>query len=114
MDADNNGPSDGANQRQPSAEHRPQGASASQVGGVWSQGNPSPTSAQSSNTPSNASGTAPNTISHPQNSKRRRVLGVVTPNACIECRKKRAKVVDSLIHYFAYTSRGYSVMNHGF
>ncbi|KAH6949602.1 fungal-specific transcription factor domain-containing protein [Fusarium avenaceum] len=91
MDADNNGPSDGANQRQPSAEHRPQGASASQVGGVWSQGNPSPTSAQSSNTPSNASGTAPNTISHPQNSKRRRVLGVVTPNACTECRKKRAK-----------------------
>ncbi|RKK41815.1 hypothetical protein BFJ69_g18436, partial [Fusarium oxysporum] len=83
MDADNNGPSGGANQRQPSAEHRPQGAS--------SQGNPSPTSAQSSNTPSTASGTAPNTISHPQNSKRRRGLGVVTPNACTECRKKRAK-----------------------
>ncbi|EXL64809.1 hypothetical protein FOPG_18946 [Fusarium oxysporum f. sp. conglutinans race 2 54008] len=91
MDADNNGPSGGANQRQPSAEYRPQGVSASQAGGASSQGNPSPTSAQSSSTPSTASGTAPNTISHPQNSKRRRGLGVVTPNACTECRKKRAK-----------------------
>ncbi|TKW54176.1 hypothetical protein CTA1_4549 [Colletotrichum tanaceti] len=30
-----------------------------------------------------------------QLSKRRRGLGVVTPNACTECRKKRAKVSDS-------------------
>ncbi|KAH7150596.1 hypothetical protein DER46DRAFT_689002 [Fusarium sp. MPI-SDFR-AT-0072] len=91
MDADNNGPSGGANQRQFSAEHRQRGASTSQAGGASSQGNPSPTSAQSSHTPSTASGTAPNTISHPQNSKRRRGLGFVTPNACTECRKKRAK-----------------------
>lgn len=27
-------------------------------------------------------------------SKRRRGLGVVTPNACTECRKKRAKVCE--------------------
>lgn len=30
-----------------------------------------------------------------QQSKRRRGLGVVTPNACTECRKKRAKVCRS-------------------
>ncbi|EXA30612.1 hypothetical protein FOVG_18032 [Fusarium oxysporum f. sp. pisi HDV247] len=91
MDADNNGPSGGANQRQPSAEHRPQGASASQAGGDSSQGNLSPTLTQFSNISSTASVTAPDTISHSQNSKRRRGLGVVTPNACKECRKKRAK-----------------------
>jgi hypothetical protein len=28
----------------------------------------------------------------PSGSKRRRGLGLVTPNACTECRKKRAKV----------------------
>jgi hypothetical protein len=92
MDADNNGPSGGANQRQPSAEHRPQGASASQAGGDSSQGNLSPTLTQFSNISSTASVTAPDIISHSQNSKRRRGLGVVTPNACKECRKKRAKV----------------------
>ena len=82
MDVDSNEHSDGASQRQPSAEHTPQGTAA---------GNPTPTSVQSSNTPSTASGTATN-ITHTQNSKRRRGLGVVTPNACTECRKKRAKV----------------------
>ncbi|KAF4451946.1 hypothetical protein F53441_5141 [Fusarium austroafricanum] len=76
--------SDTASQRQPSAEHTPQGATAQ------SQGNPTPTSVQSSNTPSTASGPATN-VTHTQNSKRRRGLGVVTPNACTECRKKRAK-----------------------
>ncbi|KAJ4253285.1 hypothetical protein NW762_010440 [Fusarium torreyae] len=81
MDVDSNEHSDGASQRQPSAEHTPQGTAA---------GNPTPTSVQSSNTPSTASGTATN-ITHTQNSKRRRGLGVVTPNACTECRKKRAK-----------------------
>ncbi|KAF4962006.1 hypothetical protein FSARC_9883 [Fusarium sarcochroum] len=79
MDVDSNEHSDGASQRQPSVEHTPQGA-----------GNPTPTSVQSSNTPSTVSGTTTN-ISHTQNSKRRRGLGVVTPNACTECRKKRAK-----------------------
>ncbi|KAF4508938.1 hypothetical protein G6O67_005257 [Ophiocordyceps sinensis] len=34
---------------------------------------------------------APGSASNPVNSKRRRGLGVVTPNACTECRKKRAK-----------------------
>ncbi|KAF7560446.1 hypothetical protein G7046_g3690 [Stylonectria norvegica] len=69
--------------KQPSPRHNSQGTSTSQ-----SQGNPTPTSAQSSgNTPSNASGSA----IKPQHSKRRRGLGVVTPNACTECRKKRAK-----------------------
>jgi hypothetical protein len=82
MDVDNDY-SDGASQRQPSAEHTPQGTSA--------QGNPTPTSAQSSTTPSTVSG-PPTNAAHSQNSKRRRGLGVVTPNACTECRKKRAKV----------------------
>lgn len=34
----------------------------------------------------------PPSSSHHNNSKRKRGLGVVTPNACTECRKKRAKV----------------------
>lgn len=38
--------------------------------------------------PSSGSSTAHSS----QNSKRRRGLGIVTPNACTECRKKRAKV----------------------
>ncbi|KAM5347200.1 hypothetical protein ACJ41O_010205 [Fusarium nematophilum] len=87
MDVDNTPPSGGVSQHQPSSESTPQAASASQAGasGAPSQGNPTPTSAQSSNTPSTTSGAAN------QNSKRRRGLGVVTPNACTECRKKRAK-----------------------
>jgi hypothetical protein len=89
MDIDNDY-SDGASQRQPSAEHTPQGTSA-QVGGASSQGDPTPTSVQSSTTPSTVSG-PPTNATHSQNSKRRRGLGVVTPNACTECRKKRAKV----------------------
>ncbi|ESU10515.1 hypothetical protein FGSG_02799 [Fusarium graminearum PH-1] len=86
MDVDNEH-SDGGSQPPPSTEHTPQGASA-QAGGA--SGNPTPTSVQSANTPSTASGNA-STAAHPQNSKRRRGLGVVTPNACTECRKKRAK-----------------------
>jgi hypothetical protein len=40
---------------------------------------------------------APSSLSGPQDpndkaNKRRRGLGIVTPNACTECRKKRAKV----------------------
>lgn len=35
---------------------------------------------------------APGSTSNPVNLKRRRGLGVVTPNACRECRKKRTKV----------------------
>ncbi|RKK17044.1 hypothetical protein BFJ63_vAg10546 [Fusarium oxysporum f. sp. narcissi] len=89
MDVDNEY-SDAGSQRQPSAEHTPQGATA-QVGGASSQGNPTPTSVHSSNTPSTASGPATANVTHTQNSKRRRGLGVVTPNACTECRKKRAK-----------------------
>ncbi|KAM0340761.1 hypothetical protein ACHAPU_010352 [Fusarium lateritium] len=81
MDIDND-LSDGTSQRQPSAELTPQGNSA--------HGNPTPTSLQSSNTPSTVSGPSTN-AAHSQNSKRRRGLGVVTPNACTECRKKRAK-----------------------
>ncbi|KAJ6442438.1 nitrogen assimilation transcription factor nirA [Purpureocillium lavendulum] len=38
-----------------------------------------------------AAGKTPGSTSSAQNSKRRRGLGVVTPNACTECRKKRAK-----------------------
>ncbi|KAI7764204.1 hypothetical protein LZL87_012526 [Fusarium oxysporum] len=89
MDVDNEH-SDAGSQRQPSAEHTPQGATV-QVGGASSQGNPTPTSVHSSNTPSTASGPATANVTHTQNSKRRRGLGVVTPNACTECRKKRAK-----------------------
>ncbi|RGP65369.1 nitrate assimilation regulatory nira [Fusarium sporotrichioides] len=86
MDVDNEH-SDGGSQPPPSAEHTSQGTSV-QVGGA--SGNPTPTSVQSVNTPSTASGNAP-IVAHSQNSKRRRGLGVVTPNACTECRKKRAK-----------------------
>ncbi|KAJ3496131.1 hypothetical protein NLG97_g2885 [Lecanicillium saksenae] len=51
---------------------------------------PQPPSSSSSRPiagPSSASSTAHSS----QNSKRRRGLGIVTPNACTECRKKRAK-----------------------
>ena len=49
--------------------------------------------------PQAAGGSGPNTgdsATGQQQSKRRRGLGVVTPNACTECRKKRAKVRLSL------------------
>lgn len=36
------------------------------------------------------------------NPKRRRGLGIVTPNACTECRKKRAKVSINLRHLLNY------------
>ncbi|RGP61516.1 nitrate assimilation regulatory nira [Fusarium longipes] len=91
MDVDNEN-SDGGSQRPPSAEHTPQGTSA-HIGGA--SGNPTPSSVHSSNTPSTASGNAP-IVAHSQNSKRRRGLGVVTPNACTECRKKRAKSKENL------------------
>ncbi|KAF7539610.1 hypothetical protein G7Z17_g12386 [Cylindrodendrum hubeiense] len=83
MDEDNttNTPGAGPNQPVSSSGDTPQGAS-----GAQSQGNPTPTSAQSSNTPSSGP-----TMANTQHSKRRRGLGVVTPNACTECRKKRAK-----------------------
>ncbi|KAI5463932.1 fungal-specific transcription factor domain-containing protein [Mariannaea sp. PMI_226] len=79
-----------ASSQQHSSGNTPQGASGSHAGasGAQSQGNPTPNSAQSANTPSTASGS---TNINSQNSKRRRGLGIVTPNACTECRKKRAK-----------------------
>ena len=49
--------------------------------------------------PQPAGSSGPNTgdpAANQQQSKRRRGLGVVTPNACTECRKKRAKVRLSL------------------
>ncbi|KAI9163724.1 Nitrogen assimilation transcription factor nit-4 [Paramyrothecium foliicola] len=73
---------------QPSAGTTPLAGSGSGASAAPSQGNPTPTaSAHSSSGPSTSSGPA----SSLQNSKRRRGLGVVTPNACTECRKKRAK-----------------------
>ncbi|KAI1474731.1 nitrogen assimilation transcription factor nirA [Daldinia eschscholtzii] len=49
-----------------------------------------PTPKHEASVPSGASGAGGGTP-NPQLSKRRRGLGVVTPNACTECRKKRAK-----------------------
>ncbi|KAI6780511.1 putative nitrate assimilation regulatory protein nirA [Emericellopsis cladophorae] len=53
------------------------------------------TPAQSHPTPASSSAAqAANSVPHAvstQNAKRRRGLGIVTPNACTECRKKRAK-----------------------
>lgn len=89
---------------QASSHSTPQGALASQAGGAsgpHSQGHPTPGSTRSSNTPSatsamgsilGISGVSGMNSTNFQNSKRRRGLGVVTPNACTECRKKRAKV----------------------
>ncbi|OTA96765.1 hypothetical protein M434DRAFT_66893 [Hypoxylon sp. CO27-5] len=48
-----------------------------------------PTPKHEASGPSGASGSG--STPNPQLSKRRRGLGVVTPNACTECRKKRAK-----------------------
>ncbi|KPM36685.1 hypothetical protein AK830_g9874 [Neonectria ditissima] len=58
--------------------------------GPQSQGNPTPTSVHSSNTPSHTPSNASGSLAN-SHSKRRRGLGVVTANACTECRKKRAK-----------------------
>ncbi|PHH87180.1 hypothetical protein CDD83_9208 [Cordyceps sp. RAO-2017] len=78
---------------QPSPGNTPQTTtSASQS--VYSQ--PAASAAASAPTPASVPATAPapatsGSTSNPTNSKRRRGLGVVTPNACTECRKKRAK-----------------------
>ncbi|KJZ74301.1 hypothetical protein HIM_06307 [Hirsutella minnesotensis 3608] len=45
----------------------------------------------SQTTPAAAAASTPSVTVSTSNSKRRRGLGVVTPNACTECRKKRAK-----------------------
>ena len=77
---------------QPSAGTTPLAGSGSGTSTAPSQGNPTPTaSVQSSSNPSNSTTATPSL----QNSKRRRGLGVVTPNACTECRKKRAKVLTN-------------------
>lgn len=47
-----------------------------------------------------AAGPASSSV-NPHNSKRRRGLGIVTPNACTECRKKRAKVRRTAVGRFA-------------
>jgi hypothetical protein len=74
------------NQSSTSTGNTPQGASTSGNSGTPSQSHSTPAATGSSASAAGAqsSGT--------QNSKRRRGLGVVTPNACTECRKKRAKV----------------------
>ncbi|CAH0018245.1 unnamed protein product [Clonostachys rhizophaga] len=72
---------------QSSTGNTPQGGtSTSQSGasGTPSQRIPTPGPSQP---PSNTASLPPG----PGNSKRRRGLGIVTPNACTECRKKRAK-----------------------
>lgn len=75
-----------------SSSQTPSGPSQSSTGNT-PQGNGAQSSGQQSQSTPAASSSAsskPQT-GHPQNSKRRRGLGVVTPNACTECRKKRAK-----------------------
>ncbi|KAH7308705.1 fungal-specific transcription factor domain-containing protein [Stachybotrys elegans] len=88
-------PSAGGGNTQRSGASTPQPASASHSGtpAAPSQGGPTPSAHSAGPTPqsSNAPSTSSGTTSHAQNSKRRRGLGVVTPNACTECRKKRAK-----------------------
>ncbi|KAH0592063.1 hypothetical protein MHUMG1_10196 [Metarhizium humberi] len=66
---------------QPSSGSTPQGTTGTQSS--HSQNHPTPVASSSSS--------AKPQSSNAQNSKRRRGLGVVTPNACTECRKKRAK-----------------------
>ncbi|TWU71340.1 hypothetical protein ED733_002248 [Metarhizium rileyi] len=67
---------------QPSSGSTPQGTTAG-TQSSQSQNHPTPAASSSSSTKKQSSST--------QNTKRRRGLGVVTPNACTECRKKRAK-----------------------
>lgn len=54
--------------------------------GTPAQSHPTP----ASSTTAQGANSVPHAVST-QNSKRRRGLGIVTPNACTECRKKRAK-----------------------
>jgi RNA polymerase subunit RPABC4/transcription elongation factor Spt4 len=77
------------------AGNTPQPTSASHSG-TASQGNPTPgspsTNPSTDSTAARAPASATTASSSQVSSKRRRGLGVVTPNACTECRKKRAKV----------------------
>ncbi|KAG6009570.1 hypothetical protein E4U21_001937 [Claviceps maximensis] len=70
----------------PSGPSQPSTGSTPQASGIQPSGRQNlPTPAASSSASSKLQ------TSQNQNSKRRRGLGVVTPNACTECRKKRAK-----------------------
>jgi len=61
-----------------------------------------------SSVPSSSSAATPSASSAAaqQLNKRRRGPGVVTPNACTECRKKRAKVRRPPASGFVWSSRG--------
>ncbi|KAF4119954.1 Fungal specific transcription factor domain [Geosmithia morbida] len=72
----------------PSSGTTPQGASTNS--GTPSQSHLTPSATGASSTASQPSGQGGSSAS--QSSKRKRGLGIVTPNACTECRKKRAKV----------------------
>lgn len=77
-----------------SSGNTPQGASTNSANsGTPSQSHPTPAATGSSSAASHPA--SQGSSSH--NSKRRRGLGVVTPTACTECRKKRAKVCSELI-----------------
>ncbi|XWW94576.1 hypothetical protein V2A60_002521 [Cordyceps javanica] len=82
MDNDSSG-STPSGPSKPSTGSTPQGRSDSA-----SAATPQPPSSSSSSRP--LAGPS-STVHSSQNSKRRRGLGIVTPNACTECRKKRAK-----------------------
>ncbi|OAQ97494.1 hypothetical protein LLEC1_04144 [Akanthomyces lecanii] len=70
----------------PSTGSTPQGRSDSA-----SAPTPQPASSSSSSRPIAGPSSVSSAAHSSQNSKRRRGLGIVTPNACTECRKKRAK-----------------------
>ncbi len=86
MDNDSSG-STPSGPSKPSTSSTPQGRSDSA-----SAATPQPVSSSSSSRPIAGPSSASSAAHSSQNSKRRRGLGIVTPNACTECRKKRAKV----------------------
>ncbi|KAM3549129.1 hypothetical protein MY1884_008879 [Beauveria asiatica] len=85
MDNDSSG-STPSGPSKPSTGSTPQGCSDSA-----SAATPQPSSSLSSSRPIARPSSTSSVAHSSQNSKRRRGLGIVTPNACTECRKKRAK-----------------------
>ncbi|KAM3521682.1 hypothetical protein NHJ13051_006099 [Beauveria bassiana] len=85
MDNDSSG-STPSGPSKPSTGSTPQGCSDSA-----SAATPQPPSSSSSSRPIARPSSTSSVAHSSQNSKRRRGLGIVTPNACTECRKKRAK-----------------------
>ena len=97
------------------SSHTPSGAGHHSTGSTpqnsasGSSATPGPSAGPAGQVRSAAAGPS-SSSANPHNSKRRRGLGIVTPNACTECRKKRAKVRRSYAGNFAVQAASLPVL----